>query len=70
MTSFKKEVPHYLGIGIDENTALIVTGHVAEIVGEHVVSFYDKEQPLPAGAKDYTVIRAGESYDLKTRQKK
>lgn len=70
MTAFKKEVPHYLGIGIDENTALVVTGHVAEIVGEHVVSFYDKEQPLPEGAKDYTVIRSGESYDLKERRKK
>jgi cyanophycinase len=70
MTAFKKEVPHYLGIGIDENTALIVTGHVAEIVGEHIVSFYDKEQPLPEGAKDYTVVRTGESYDLKKRQKK
>jgi len=70
MTSFKKSVPHYLGIGIDENTALVVTGHVAEIVGEHVVSFYDKPEPIPTGAKDYTVVRAGESYDLKERKKK
>ncbi len=33
--------PHLLGIGLDENTAIVVTGNEFEVVGEHYVAVYD-----------------------------
>lgn len=43
MTSLIETYPQILGIGIDESTALIVQGHMGEVVGEGNVSFYDAQ---------------------------
>lgn len=45
MTSLIQTYPQLLGIGIDESTALIVQGHVAEVVGAGKVAFYDAQSP-------------------------
>lgn len=57
--------PGRLGIGIDEGTAVVVRGGVAEVVGAGRVAFYDA---AAAGFfRDYLPLRAGEKYDLAAR---
>jgi cyanophycinase len=70
MTAFKAAVPQYLGIGLDENTALVVKGHIAEVVGEHAAAFYGESVPPPEGKPEFVVVKSGESYDLKERRKR
>jgi cyanophycinase len=68
MTGLMKQYPQYLGIGIDEATAVVVTGSVAEVLGRSTVAFYDYSKK-PDGDKDYVELKAGERYDLKKRVK-
>src|SRR6185503_9721117 len=53
MTAFMARYPQYLGIGIDESTALVVQGSTAEVLGRGKVHFYDRRVPLKEGANDY-----------------
>ena len=59
--------PQLLGIGLDEGTAIIVHGSVAEIVGKNRVTFYDCA-PGSAIATDPMVLTPGSRYDLKKRR--
>ncbi|HEY1188923.1 MAG TPA: cyanophycinase [Gemmata sp.] len=68
MTALMKQYPQYLGIGLDEGTAIVVTGSVAEVIGRTKVAFYDTKKK-PAGEKDYEEVLVGEKYDLKERKK-
>ena len=68
MTKLMRLHPQYLGIGIDEGTAIVVTGGTAEVMGVSKVAFYDTRKK-PAGARDYEELKPGEKYDLKAREK-
>lgn len=68
MTGLMKLYPQYLGIGIDEATAIVVTGSIAEVMGKSKVGFFDTRKK-PDGDKDYEEVKAGEKYDLKKREK-
>jgi cyanophycinase len=68
MTGLMKMYPQLLGIGLDESTAIIVSGHVAEVVGKTKVAFYDYRNGPPKGDTDYVEVRAGGKYDLKARK--
>ena len=68
MTGLMRQYPQYLGIGIDEGTALVVTGSVAEVIGRTKAAFYDTKKK-PDGEKDYEEVLTGEKYDLKERKK-
>lgn len=62
--------PQLLGIGIDEGTALIVRGSVAEIAGKNKVAVYDhRGAPKHAGAPLYEALTPGCRYDLDKRRK-
>jgi cyanophycinase len=67
MTKVVAAHPQLLGIGLDEATAIIVRGHVAEVVGKHEVHFYDRRKPVAEGEPDHTSVAAGQKYDLKAR---
>jgi cyanophycinase-like exopeptidase len=57
--------PQLLGIGIDEATALIVTGNQAEVIGWHRVHFYAgtaKKEVTPA------IVEPRGIYDLRARR--
>jgi cyanophycinase len=69
MTDLMKEYPQYLGIGIDEGTAIVVTGSTAEVIGKSKVAFYDTKKK-PDGEKDYDEVFPNEKYDLKERRRK
>ena len=68
MTALMKTYPQLLGIGIDESTALVVQGHVGEILGRGKVYFYDRRKPLEKDKPDYEAIGAGGRYDLSERK--
>ncbi len=59
--------PELLGIGIDEDTALVVQGDQAEVIGQSYVSVYDSHRKLDSGGRFY-FLAPGDRYDLKTRQ--
>ena len=66
MTGLMKQYPQYLGIGIDEGTAIVVTGGTAEVIGRTKVAFYDTRAKRDGG-KDYDEVPAGGKYDLVKR---
>lgn len=68
MTGFMKAYPQYLGIGLDEATAIIVRGTTAEIMGKGKVHFCDRRKPVVEGEPDYEAYPAGTKYDLKERK--
>jgi cyanophycinase len=59
--------PDLLGIGIDENTAVIVRGDMFEVMGESYVAIYDYNKTLDSGGRFY-FLAAGDRFDLGTRQ--
>jgi cyanophycinase len=69
LTAFVKTYPQFLGIGIDEATAIVVTGSTAEILGKGKVHFYDRRKPVKEGEPDYEAFPAGVKYDLVKRSK-
>jgi cyanophycinase len=69
LTAFMKSYPQFLGIGIDEATAIVVTGSTAEILGKGKVHFYDRRKPVKDGEPDYEAYPAGVKYDLAKRAK-
>jgi cyanophycinase len=65
--------PDLLGIGIDENTALVVRGDTARVVGESKVAIYDHRRWTKADStldRDDTFffLEPGDRLDLRTRQ--
>jgi cyanophycinase len=68
MTGLMKKYPQYLGIGIDEATAIIVAGNTAQVMGRSKVAFYDTKKK-PDGDKDYEELFPNEKYDLVKRVK-
>jgi cyanophycinase len=59
--------PHLLGIGLDENTAIIVRGDACEVIGSSKVAFYDPRRELDDDKPLYYFLNAGDRFDLKTR---
>ena len=69
--------PELLGLGIDENTAIVVEGNQFEVMGDsHVLvydgSFYSKEgyelKVLPEKSRMFYFLSNGDRYDLKKRK--
>ena len=58
--------PELLGIGIDEEAGILVTGD-SFVVMEGYVAIYDAGRQLPNGGKFY-LLRKGDRFDLATRQ--
>jgi cyanophycinase len=60
--------PQLLGIGLDERTAIIVQGSIAEVVGAGNVAIYDRRLSARDGDKDHFNLTAGTRFDLKARR--
>ena len=58
--------PDLLGIGLDEDTAIVVQGDRFEVIGQSYVALYDHQRMLDAGGLFY-FLAPGDWYDLKTR---
>lgn len=59
--------PDLLGIGIDENTAIVVQGDEFEVIGQSFVAIYDDQRQLDSGGRFY-FLAPGDRYDLRTRE--
>ena len=65
--------PDLLGIGIDENTALVVRGDTARVTGESKVAIYDHRRWIEADSTlrrddKFFFLEPGDRLDLRTRQ--
>lgn len=69
--------PEILGIGIDENTAILVKNNQFEVIGERYVTIYDGTfwspyfnniDTLKKGEEKFYFLSSGYKYDLKERQ--
>lgn len=58
--------PDLLGIGLDEDTAIVVRGNGFEVIGRGYVAIYDNTRELPNGGGFYFLM-PGDRYDLETR---
>ncbi len=70
------EYPDLLGIGLEENTGIIVQKDTFEVVGASYVAIYDGTRwsaerdtvyQLHKGSKEFYFLGAGEKYDMKNR---
>lgn len=59
--------PELLGIGIDENTAIVVQGDRFEVVGRSYAVIYDANATLDSGGLFY-FLAPGDRYDMAARQ--
>lgn len=61
-----EQYPHLLGIGIDEDTAIVVRGDEFEVIGSSYVLIYDNQRTIQPGGRFY-FLAPGDRYNLKTR---
>ncbi len=59
--------PDLLGIGIDENTAIVVNGDEFVVIGQGYVAIYDHDRQIDSGGKFY-FLAPGQRFDLATRE--
>jgi cyanophycinase len=57
--------PHLLGLGVDDNTALVIRGDIAEVIGSGRVTVYDNQKH---GGHGYFWLKSGEKLDLVKRK--
>ena len=69
--------PELLGIGLDENTGIIVKGNKFTVMGESYVAIYDGTRwsaerdtiyQLPKGSREFYFLKDGDEYDLGKRK--
>lgn len=58
--------PDVLGIGLDENTAIVVQGDRFEVMGQGYVAIYDGNARIDTGG-DFYFLAPGDRFDLATR---
>ena len=58
--------PELLGIGLDENTGIVVRGDRFRVIGESYVAIYDHGRSMANGGRFY-FLSPGDFYDLKER---
>ncbi len=72
-----EEYPELLGIGLDENTGIVVRKDTFEVVGESYVAIYDGTRwsaerdtiyQLKEGQKEFYFLKKGDRYNLRERK--
>ena len=63
-----KRFPNLLGIGISEDTAIVVKGDQFEVIGKSKVAIHDNTRKYPGLGKPYYLLDAGDIYDMKMRK--
>ncbi len=63
-----KKFPEYLGIGLSEGTAIVVTGDTFEVMGRWKVAVHDNTRVYQPWEKPYFVLSTGDVYDMKNRR--
>lgn len=69
--------PDLLGLGIDEDTGIVVQGNQFRVIGRSYVVVYDDTRwsaekdvykKLPKGCREFYLLKAGQEYDLKKQK--
>jgi len=63
-----QKMPHLLGIGLSEGTAIVVKGDTFEVMGKWKVAIHDNQRLYQPWEKPYYVLSAGDVYDMKARR--
>ena len=63
-----KDHPELLGIGLSENTAIVVKGDTFEVIGAWKVAVHDNTRIYQPWEKPYYVLSVGDVYNMKTRK--
>ena len=63
-----RRFPNLLGIGLSENTAIVVTGDQFDVIGESQVAIHDNTRAYRGREKPYYLLGAGDTYDMRTRR--
>jgi cyanophycinase len=63
-----EKFPELLGIGLSEDTAIIVHGDTFEVVGKWKVAVHDNTKLYQPWEKPYYVLSPGDVYNMKTRR--
>lgn len=63
-----KQYPNLLGIGLSENTGIIVTGDRFEVQGVWKVAVHDNTRIYQPWEKPYFVLSQGDVFNMKTRK--
>ncbi|MBI1353339.1 MAG: cyanophycinase [Acidobacteria bacterium] len=59
--------PELLGVGIDEDTAIVVQGDAFEVIGNGYVAIYDAKRKIDSGG-DFYLLAPGDHFDLAHRR--
>ncbi|NNF28829.1 MAG: cyanophycinase [Gemmatimonadetes bacterium] len=59
--------PELLGIGLDENTAIVVRGDTFEVLGQSYAVIYDNQATLDGGGRFY-FLAPGDRFDMAERK--
>src|SRR6185369_10512890 len=63
-----KKYPDLLGIGLSEDTAIIVRGDKFEVMGAYKVAIHDNTHAYEPWQKPYYVLSPGDVYNMKDRR--
>lgn len=63
-----KKFPQYLGLGLSEDTAIIVRGDVFEVFGRWKVAVHDNARVYQPWEKPYFVLSHGDVFNMKARR--
>ena len=63
-----RRFPQYLGIGLSEDTAIVVTGDRFEVIGRWKVTVHDSTAVHPPWEKPYSLLDVGDVYDMQLRK--
>lgn len=59
--------PNLLGIGLDENTAIVVQGDRFQVIGQSYAVIYDNQKRIPPRGRFY-FMAPGDRYNMATRE--
>lgn len=63
-----RRFPDLLGLGLSEDTAIVVTGDRFEVIGRWKVTVHDNTSSYQPWEKPYRVLSAGDVYDMAARR--
>jgi cyanophycinase len=63
-----KRYPNLLGIGLSEDTAIVVKGDQFEVIGKSKVAIHDNTRKYLPWQKPYYLLGAGDTYNMTTRK--
>lgn len=68
LASLIRKRPQLLGIGLDEGTAIVVSGSTAEVIGRTRICIYDAQRKPQSGPEDFISAPVGSRLNLVTRE--